>query len=340
MTRRPAVPSAATYSSRLAMRCIPLCVFLLVLVTAPARAEWYSEAREKMGTKVEIQLWAGSEAAARPLLAAGMAEFDRIESWMSTYREDSEISRVNRLAAREPVKASAELFGVVAKSLELSALSDGAFDITFDSVGKLYDFRSGVRPDADAIQQRLPDINYRHVLLDPAALTIRFTKEGTRINLGGIGKGYSCERVIELLRKAGVTNALVNAGGDTRLLGDRRGKPWVVGIRDPDDGQHWVTRLALEDEAISTSGDYERYFDEDGVRYHHILDPKSGKSASGLRSVTVIGPDATMTDGLSTSVFVLGPERGLALIETTPGYAAVIIDAEHQVRFSKALRSR
>lgn len=322
------------------MRLFPLCALFLALFAAPARAEWYSDTREKMGTRVEIQLWADSEAVARPLLAAGMAEFDRIEAWMSTYREDSEISRVNRLAAREPVKVSAELYSVVQQSLELSVKSGGAFDITFDSVGKLYDFRAGVHPDAAAIRAKLPDINYRHVVLDPAASTIRFTKEGTRINLGGIGKGYSCERVIDLLRKAGVTNALANAGGDTRLLGDRRGKPWVVGIRDPDDGEHWVTRLALDDEAISTSGDYERFFDEGGVRYHHILDPKTGKSASGVRSATIIGPDATVTDGLSTTVFILGPEKGLALIDATPGYAAVVIDAERNVRFSKALQAR
>ncbi len=138
------------------MRRVPLCACLLLLAAAPLRAEWYSDARQKMGTKVEIQLWADSEAAARPLLAAGMAEFDRIESWMSTYREDSEISRVNRLAAREPVKVSAELFGIVQKSLELSVLSDGAFDITFDSVGKLYDFRAGVRPDADCDPEEPP----------------------------------------------------------------------------------------------------------------------------------------------------------------------------------------
>jgi thiamine biosynthesis lipoprotein len=162
-----------------------------------------------------------------------MAEFDRIESWMSTYREDSEISRVNRLAAREPVKVSAELFGIVQKSLELSVVSGGAFDITFDSVGKLYDFRAGVRPDADSIRRSLPDINYRHVILDPAASTIRFAKDGVRINLGGIGKGYSCDRVAELLRKAGVRSGRVNAGGDTRLIGNREGRPWMIGIRDP-----------------------------------------------------------------------------------------------------------
>mgnify|MGYP005812943171 CR=1 FL=1 len=319
------------------MRCIPACALLLSILTLPAEAGWYRDTQDKMGTRVEIEILADSEEDARPLLAAGMAEFDRIEAWMSTYREDSEISRVNRLAAREPVKVSAELFEIVQRSLEMSRLSDGAFDITFDSVGRLYDYRAGIRPDAAAIRKRLPEINYRHVVLDPAASTIRFTKEGTRINLGGIGKGYTCERVADLLRQKGVRSGLVNAGGDTRLIGSRDGKPWVIGIRDPDVDDRWVTRLALEDEAISTAGDYERFFDEDGVRYHHIIDPKTGDSPRGIRSVTVIGPDATMTDGLDNSVFILGPERGLALIDATEGYAAVVITSDGKVLYSSAL---
>ena len=322
------------------MRITSLCLLLLAMATLPARAEWYSDTQEKMGTRVEIQLWAESDAAAKPLLAAGMAEFDRLESWMSTYRQDSEISRVNRLAAREPVKASPELYGIVQRSLEMSVLSDGAFDITFDSVGKLYDFRAGVHPDAAAIRKSLPAIDYRHVLLDPVASTIRFSQEGTRINLGGIGKGYACDRVADLIRKAGVRSGRINAGGDTRLIGDRQGQPWMVGIRDPDTADRWVTRLALDNEAISTAGDYERFFDKDGVRYHHIINPKTGDSARGIRSVTVIGPDATMTDGLDDAVFIMGAERGLALIDATPGYAAILIDAEHNVRLSKALQAR
>jgi len=322
------------------MRVSALFLPLLALAMLPARAEWYSDAQQKMGTRVEIQLWADSEAAARPLLAAGMAEFDRIESWMSTYRPDSEISGVNRLAAGEAVVVSAELFGIVQRSLEVSALSGGAFDITFDSVGQLYDFRAGVRPDAAALSKNLPAIDYRHVLLDPQASTIRFTRQGTRINLGGIGKGYSCEVVAAMLRKAGVRSGRVNAGGDTRLIGDREGEPWVVGIRDPDAADRWVTRLALDNEAISTAGDYERFFDDQGVRYHHIINPKTGDSARGVRSVTVIGPDATLTDGLDNAVFILGPERGLALIDATPGYGAIVIDAEHNVRLSKALQAR
>lgn len=319
-------------------RRIPwLASLFLAVVPLSASAAWFGEQQDKMGTRVEIQLWLDDESQARRLIAAGMAEFDRIEAAMSTYRESSAISAVNRGAASAPVVVPAELFALVQRSLELSVRTGGAFDITYDSVGYLYDFRARERPAAAAISQNIAAIDYRHVRLDAERSTIRFTQPGTRINLGGIAKGYACEQVVALLRKAGVTNALVNAGGDTRLLGDRRGKPWVVGIRDPDDESKWVTRLALDDEAISTSGDYERFFDDEGVRYHHILDPKSGKPVAGVRSVTIIGPDGTLTDGLSTSVFVMGVERGLALIEATPGYAAVIIDAGHKVHFSTAL---
>jgi thiamine biosynthesis lipoprotein len=311
-----------------------LCAVFLPLSVSAA---WFGEQQDKMGTRVEIQLWMDDEPQARQLIAAGMAEFDRIEAGMSTYRESSEISAVNRQAATAPMTISAELFNLVRRSVDLSVQTGGAFDITYDSVGYLYDFRARERPADSVIADNLAAIDYRHIQLDADRSTIRFTRPGTRINLGGIAKGYACEQVAALLRKAGVENALINAGGDTRMLGDRRGKPWVVGIRNPDDESRWVTRLALDDEAISTSGDYERFFDEDGVRYHHILDPKSGKPATGMRSVTIIGPDGTVTDGLSTSVFVLGVERGLALIEATPGYAAVIIDAERKVRFSSSL---
>ena len=140
-----------------------------------------------------------------------------------------------------------------------------------------------------------------------------------------------------MLRAAGVKHALATAGGDTRLLGDHHGQPWVVGIRDPDDGSKLVAKLALDDEAISTSGDYERFFDEGGKRYHHILDPKTGKSATGVRSVTIVGPDAAMTEGLTKSVYVNGPEKGLALVESVGDYEAVIVDDKRRVFFSKGL---
>ena len=315
-----------------------LAVLALLMLAAPAgRAEWFSEQQSKMGTRVEIQLWHEDAAEAQRLVAAGMAELDRIEAAMSTYRDDSELSLVNREAAARPVPVSPELYALIERSLALSAQTHGAFDITYDSVGYLYDFRARERPAEAAISARLAAVDYRKLELEPAARTLRFAQPGMRLNLGGIAKGYACERVSALLRAAGVQHALANAGGDTRLLGDRRGRPWLVGIRDPDDEQGVVTRLALEDEAISTSGDYERYFDEEGVRYHHILDPSTGKSVTGIRSVTVVGPDATLTDGLSTSLFVLGVERGLELIDTLPDYEAVIVDSEHGVHVSKGL---
>lgn len=307
--------------------CLPLA----------ADAAWHRDGQTKMGTLVEIQLWHEDPAEARRLLEAGMAEFDRIEADMSTFREDSLISRINREAVLHPVEAGEELYRLVERSLALSRDSGGAFDITFDAVGALYDFRARVRPEAEALADSLVRVDYRHVRLDARTRSIRYTAPGTRINLGGIAKGYACERVVALLREAGVRHAMAVAGGDTRLLGDRRGRPWIVGIRDPDARDRWVTRLALADEAISTSGDYERYFDEDGERYHHILNPASGLSASGVRSVTVVGPDATLTDGLSTTLFVLGVEKGLDFIGTRPGYEAVIVDADRRVHYSSGL---
>ncbi len=313
-------------------------VLLLVIgLISVSHAEWFGKTDAKMGTRVEVQFWHTDADQAASLMTAAMAEIDRIEEEMSTFRESSPISAVNREAAVRPVPVSAELFGLVERALELSKMTSGAFDITFDSVGQLYDFRAGRRPDDEEIAARLGSIDYHQVQLLPKQHAIRFLHPGVRINLGGIAKGYTVESVIDLLRKAGVEHALATAGGDTRLLGDRRGRPWTVGIRDPDDRRGLVTRLALVDEAISTSGDYERFFIEDGVRYHHILDPSTGHSAGALRSATVIGPDATMTDGLSTSVFVLGPDRGLALIDSLPDYEAIVVMPDHSVRFSAGL---
>ena len=156
-------------------------------------------------------------------------------------------------------------------------------------------------------------------------------------NLGGIAKGYVVERGVDILRARGVTNAIVTAGGDTRLLGDRRGRPWMVGIRDPrKDGQVAIS-LPLEDEAVSTSGDYERYFDEDGVRYHHIIQPSTGLSANGVHSATVFGPDGVTTDALSTSVFVMGVDKGLRMIAALPDYESIVIDANGNVYYSDGL---
>jgi thiamine biosynthesis lipoprotein len=290
-----------------------------------------------MGTEVSVRLWHEDAKTGQNLVEEVFAEAHRIDLLMSTYKENSRITDINRRAASGPVVAGEELFQLIQRSLEVSELTNGAFDITYDSVGQHYDFHTQQRPDAATVETERTLIDYRLVRLDPASGTVAFSAQGVRINLGGIAKGYVVERGVALLRAAGVQNAVVTAGGDSRLLGDRHGQPWMVGIRDPRKDGNVAMTVPLQDEAISTSGDYERYFDEDGVRYHHIISPSTGNPASGVHSATVIGPDGVMTDALSTSVFVMGVDQGLRLIATLPGYESIVIDDKGQIYFSDGL---
>ena len=301
-------------------------------------AEWHSDARPKMGTEVSVYFWHDNAAEADRILEAVFDEVDRINALMSTYVDTSRISKINRDAAAEPVVAGDELYMLIERSLEVSELTGGAFDITYESVGQHYDFREGQRPDEATIAAEQPLIDYSLVELDADTGTVHFGQEGVRINLGGIAKGYVVERGVEILAENGVRHGIVTAGGDSRLLGDKRGRPWVVGIRDPRVDGKVAISVPLEGEAISTSGDYERYFEEDGIRYHHIITPASGKPAEGVHSATVIGPDAVTTDALSTSVFVMGVDAGLRLIGCMPDYESIVIDANGAIYYSTGLQ--
>ena len=322
---------------RLAMSLAVLGVVWLALGCRAAAAAWVGDAMDLMGTRVSVELWADDETRGRELVSEIMEEYQRIDREMSTYKPDSEISFVNAHAAEKPVTIGAELFSMIDRSLQLSAASHGAFDITYDSVGYLYDFRAHKRPTDEQIAAHLGAVDYRHVVLDSAASTVRFATPGVRINLGGIAKGYTVQHASEMLRARGVEHALLNAGGDTRVIGDRRGQPWVVGIRHPRLENEVITRLPVVDEAISTAGDYERFFEEDGKRYHHVINPQTGKPTEGVLTVTVIGPDGTMTDGLDTAIFVLGAEEGLELIKRYPEYEAIIVDSNGKVSYSSGL---
>jgi len=303
-----------------------------------ASAEWIGDSRALMGTEISIQLWRDDAIDGQAAIEAVFAEMVRIDELMSTYKEDSRISEINRDAADRAVPAGAELYDLIVRSLDMSILTRGAFDITYDSVGQHYDFRNRQRPDEETIEQELRHIDYRLVQTDAATKSIHFLRPGVRINLGGIAKGYAVERGASILRKLRIRHAIVTAGGDSRLVGDRRGQPWVVGVRDPRKDGEVSVRIPLENEAISTSGDYERYFEEDGKRYHHILQPATGEPANGVHSATIVGPDAVITDALSTSVFVMGVDQGLRLIATLPDYEGIVIDAEGRLFYSDGLR--
>jgi len=201
----------------------------------------------------------------------------------------------------------------------------------------LYDYRNKQRPDDDTINELLSAVDYRHVILDHEQQTVFFASDKVKIDLGGIAKGYAVDNAIRALEKLGIKHALVTAGGDTRLLGDRNGKPWIVGIRDPRDEDKQAVVLPLQNEAMSTSGDYERYFEEDGKRYHHILSPQTGRSSSQIQSVSIIGPQSVYNDALSTAVFVMGLETGIGLINSLPKFEAIVMDKHRRLHYSEGL---
>jgi len=304
----------------------------------PAQAEWVRVSGTAMTTAIEMEFWTEDPAVASEAGDAVLALFDRIDRQMSRYREDSELSRVNREAANGPVEVSDSLFTVLQQALRISELSHGAFDISFGSIGYLYDFRARQQPSDEELAEGLAKVNYRSVVLDPSANTVRFLDEGVRLDLGGIAKGYTVDRGIDILKSFGIRHARLSAGGDLRLLGDKRGKPWIVGIRDPRSESRNAMVLPLTNVAVSTSGDYERFFfDDNNERVHHILSPATGKPAKGVQSVTILGDDSITTDGLSTAVFVLGAAKGLEMVNRLKGIDAVIIDEQRQVHYSDGL---
>ena len=312
--------------------------FFAIGTLQAAHAEWIEHVEDGiMGTRIVVELWSEDKAKGEQAVQAVLDEMRRVDAAMSTYKPTSELSLVNAQAATKPVLISQELFDLLQTSVEYSKLTGGAFDITYASVGFMYDFRQRVRPDEEQIQGALSGINYRHLVLDPKARTVQFAREGVRVDLGGIGKGHAVDKGIEVLLKRGVKHALVTAGGDSRIIGDRFGNPWVVGIRHPDRKEEVLARIPLEDAALSTSGDYERYFDENGVRYHHIIDPKTGHSASKVRSATIIGPTATRTDGLSKTAFVLGPERAIEIYNQLEDIDAILVAPDGRVMYTKGL---
>lgn len=314
-----------------------LSLLCSAILNAQEDGDWYSASAGIMGTNIYTEVWAQTPERGQLALDTVFAEMNRINELMSPYIEASELSLINRQAGRDSVTISQEMFDLLKRAYWFSENTSGAFDITFASVGYLYNYQQRQRPSDSQIEQLRQAIDYRLIVLDEDSTTIQFNHPDVKIDLGGIAKGYAVDNVIAQLYELGFRHALVTAGGDTKLLGDRRGRDWVVGIRDPRNPNKQAVVLPLSNIAMSTSGDYERYFEEDGRRYHHILSPKTGESVQGVQSVSIISDSATNNDALSTAVFVLGVEQGLTLINQFPDIDAVIMDANRKMHYSNGL---
>lgn len=315
---------------------LPWFLLALVSIATPADDAWFSSHENLMGTRAGVELLSANKRAGETCAAKVFAEMHRIDALMSSYREDSEVSKINQHAADYPVRVSRELYQLIQRSLDYSELSKGAFDISYASIGYQYDYRAHKQPDEQTILNKLPLIDYRQIKLQDS--TVFFNQPGMRIDLGGIAKGYAVDRAIEIVKQCGIDQALVNAGGDTRIIGDRQGYPWLIGIQHPRQQTEIALRIPLSDTAVSTSGDYQRFYFSQGERIHHIINPNTGKSAKKSWSATVIAPTATASDALSTTIFILGATDGLALINRLADTEAVIIDAQGKIHYSQGLQ--
>ena len=302
-----------------------------------AHANWLKQSEDIMGTRVSVELWSENSVKARRCSDQVFSEMHRIDALMSPFKTASELSEINQHAAQRAVRISSELFNLIQRSIHFSQQSAGAFDITFASIGSQYDYRLHIKPDSKVISKQLKTINYKNLILKNQ--TVQFSMPGMSIDLGGIAKGYAVDQAINILQQCGIQQALVSAGGDSKILGDRQGRPWMIGIQHPRNRKVVALSIPLTDTAISTSGDYERFFLSNNERFHHIINPRTGKSAKQSWSATVIGPDATSTDALSTTVFILGAQKGLKLINSLENIDAIIIDSSGVVHYSSGLEN-
>ena len=306
---------------------------------SPTATAW-SRVEAHMGTAVQVTILHEDQPLAEAGIAAVFSEFARIEGSMSSWRPDSQLSEVNAAAGHQPVVVDTEIFDLLALSLELAEATDGAFDPTFAALWDVWDFKEDpALPDPKTISQRIELVDWTRVQLDVETRTVFLPEPGMRLGLGAIAKGYATDRSVRILRERGLTDFAVKAGGELYVSGTKSGQPWRVGVRDPR-GEGPFAALDLSDAAFDTSGDYERYFEIDGVRYSHIIDPLTGWPATHSCSATVLAQEAVVADAWSTALFVLGSERGMPLIEQADGLEAVLITSDNEVLMSSGMRDR
>ena len=290
----------------------------------------YKETLKLMGNRFEISVVTHNKSKAKLCIQAAVDEIRRIEKLLTTFNESSQTNLVNRNAGLMPVKVDKELFDLIKRSKKISELTQGAFDITYGSIDKRFwnfDQTMTSLPDALTAKKLVRLINYKNVVLDQNNMTVFLKEKGMRIGFGGIGKGYAAEKAKYLLQQMGIENGIVNAAGDLTAWGYQpNGKPWTIGIADPNVTRNAFSYLELTNTSIATSGNYEKYVMIDGKKYSHTIDPKSGYPVSGIKSVTIISPNAEIADAMATPVMIMGIRVGLDMINQLNGIECIIID--------------
>jgi len=295
----------------------------------------YKRILKLMGNRFELSVVNESEDVAEKNIDLAIKEIQRIEGLLTTFNEHSQTNQVNKHAGIHPVKVDPEVRELIERCIKISEITQGAFDISYGSIDKsLWNFDQNMTslPDAETARSMVRLINYRNIIINKEESTVFLKEKGMRIGFGGIGKGYAAEKAKDLLKKKGIKAGIVNAAGDLSTWGlQPNGKPWTIGIADPEKSDHPFSALDITDMAIATSGNYEKFAVIDGKKYSHTIDPKTGLPVSGIKSVSIISPNAELADALATPVTVMGIKAGLNLINQLPLVSCIIIDDDNKL---------
>lgn len=288
-----------------------------------------------MGNRFEITVVSENKEWAFERIEEAFSEIERIEKLLTTFNEGSQTNLINRNAGITPVKVDCEVYSLIERSIRISNITQGAFDISYGSIDKrLWNFDKELKelPDPATAKALVRLINYNNILLDPKRHTVFLKEKGMRIGFGGIGKGYAADRAKKVLQDNGVQNGIVNAAGDLIAWGYQSdGKPWTIGIADPDSAHHPFSSLSISNMAVATSGNYEKYVIIGGKKYSHTIDPKTGLPVSGIKSTTIIAPYAELADAMATPVMVMGIYPGLHMINQIKGLGCILIDDDNRI---------
>jgi thiamine biosynthesis lipoprotein len=303
--------------------------------TAASISTIHKKVLRLMGNRFELSVVSDKEQWANECIEAAITEISRIEKLLTTFSDDSQTNKINTNAGIAPVKVDKEVFDLIERSLKISSLTQGAFDITYGSIDKRlwnFDKQMTALPDEKTAKELVRLINYKNVLLDKDNSTIFLKEKGMRIGFGGIGKGYAAEKAKQLLKEKGVQSGIVNAAGDLTTWGTQpNGKPWTIGIADPEAARHAFSSFNITDIAVATSGNYEKFVVIDGKKYSHTIDPKTGLPVSGIKSVTIINQNAEIADAMATPVMIMGIKVGLDMVNQIKGLACIIIDDQNKI---------